>query len=741
MSSSNNRFFQSGRPFSMHFTVPMADIATTQKLLELAASRFDNDISPAERTLLEAVANATDADFSSLPEKDRIIRGDRLSWLCTEKSASGEVKYRGVSIIGGQIEGELNLEWAKISFPLRISRCCVKGIINLRNSRLLSLDFDNTSIEDLEADNVLVELNLSMRNDFTATKGVRLADARIGGDLVCNGGTFASVGDGPALEASGAKVQGSVLLGPGFIARNGVQLIRTTIGGNLICNRGGITSDGRRPALDAKVATIKGSVFLHKFKADGGVDLSDAAVKGDLRCRGGELIGCGNAPALKASGAKVQGSVLLGPGFIARNGVQLIRATIGGSLICNRGEFSKGKGKSAALDAYGAKIQGSVLLGRESAAKEADAGDEGAQVAASLDADVGDEGAEVAASLDADAGDEGAASLDADVKAEGASARLTVKGGVDLRFATIGEHLLCYGSHLIGTTKMPALNASDAKIDGSTYFNGIRAEGEMCFEYAYIARNFQWKDVKSPATAILNLKSAKVGTLFNAQESWPSNRNLIIRDFVYDQIDDRASPNADVQLRWLHLQPQETFSSQPYEQLAKVLKSSGYESEATEVLIAKQVDLRRYGDLWWWAKLWNRVLGFSIGHGYKPHRALLWIIYLVFLGGAVFHDGYRNHLITQSSDLQNGLEVKMNYPKFQPFVYSLDCFLPIIDLRQKGYWLPNANKGYEIVVPATGLRVRWGGLLRVYFWVHTILGWALTTLWLAGFTGLVRRLK
>jgi hypothetical protein len=51
------------------------------------------------------------------------------------------------------------------------------------------------------------------------------------------------------------------------------------------------------------------------------------------------------------------------------------------------------------------------------------------------------------------------------------------------------------------------------------------------------------------------------------------------------------------------------------------------------------------------------------------------------------------------------------------------------------------NKGYEIVVPATGLRVRWGGLLRVYLWVHTILGWALTTLWLAGFTGLVRRLK
>jgi hypothetical protein len=65
---------------------------------------------------------------------------------------------------------------------------------------------------------------------------------------------------------------------------------------------------------------------------------------------------------------------------------------------------------------------------------------------------------------------------------------------------------------------------------------------------------------------------------------------------------------------------------QPYGHLAKVLKSSGYESEATEVLIAKQDDLRCYGDLGWWAKFWNLVLEFSIGHGYKPHRAFLLMI-------------------------------------------------------------------------------------------------------------------
>jgi hypothetical protein len=117
------------------------------------------------------------------------------------------------------------------------------------------------------------------------------------------------------------------------------------------------------------------------------------------------------------------------------------------------------------------------------------------------------------------------------------------------------------------------------------------------------------------------------------------------------------------------------------------------------------------------------------------------MIFLVCLGAVFFHYGYRHHLITPTSEPQSGFDAKTNYPKFQAFVYSLDCFLPIIDLRQKGYWVPNANRGSEIVMTPIDLRVRWGGLLRFYLWFHTLVGWAFTTLCVAGFTGLVRRLK
>ena len=66
------------------------------------------------------------------------------------------------------------------------------------------------------------------------------------------------------------------------------------------------------------------------------------------------------------------------------------------------------------------------------------------------------------------------------------------------------------------------------------------------------------------------------------------------------------------------------------------------------------------------------------------------------------------------------------YKEFSPVVYSLDNFLPIINLGEKDHWMPNPHEG--------GL----GGFLRVYLWIHIALGWLLTTLFVAGLTPIVR---
>jgi hypothetical protein len=76
-------------------------------------------------------------------------------------------------------------------------------------------------------------------------------------------------------------------------------------------------------------------------------------------------------------------------------------------------------------------------------------------------------------------------------------------------------------------------------------------------------------------------------------------------------------------------------------------------------------------------------------------------------------------------------------PKFNPFTYSLETFVPLLKLALSDYWLPNAKYGGH-VWSVLGLPKTWGALLCIYMWFHIIAGWVLTTLWLAGLTGLVK---
>lgn len=124
-------------------------------------------------------------------------------------------------------------------------------------------------------------------------------------------------------------------------------------------------------------------------------------------------------------------------------------------------------------------------------------------------------------------------------------------------------------------------------------------------------------------------------------------------------------------------------------------------------------------------------------------RYIYMAIGVVVLGTVLFGTGYQHGLITPTEKdcspptqvIINDCAKYPNYPKFNPLIYSLDVFVPIIDLRLKSAWQPNANNG-ETEDPILHLKA--GAWLRYYFWLHIFFGWVLTTLWVAGFSGLVR---
>jgi len=116
-------------------------------------------------------------------------------------------------------------------------------------------------------------------------------------------------------------------------------------------------------------------------------------------------------------------------------------------------------------------------------------------------------------------------------------------------------------------------------------------------------------------------------------------------------------------------------------------------------------------------------------------RALWWILGFVLLGTALFGAGYRMRIITPTEASAYGKfaetgRAPMHYPSFNAFVYSLENFLPVVDLHQGEYWRPNPGLRDSGTVPAS--------LLRWYLWLHILAGWTLTPLLFAGLSGLIR---
>jgi hypothetical protein len=311
-------------------------------------------------------------------------------------------------------------------------------------------------------------------------------------------------------------------------------------------------------------------------------------------------------------------------------------------------------------------------------------------------------------------GDDPLSMVEATIKGDASfHAGFTTNGIVDLRLAHIGRGLSFNHARFVGTGEN-GLNAQRAQIDGTFY----------------------WVDITRTPGTMLDLSNARAASLWDDASSWPSPGRLSIDDFVYGDI--MGGPtDAKSRLEWIARQPS-GFRPQPYGQLAKVMRERGSDIGAIDVMIAKEQARRRVGGLGLGERIWNVLLEVTIGYGYRPMRAIWWIFFFVVLGAVLFGWGYRERTITPTESaaydcfVRNG-EPPLHYPPFNAFVYSLENFLPIVDLHQGIYWRPNPRHG-----SGGRLRALSGTVLRWYLWVHILAGWIITPLLAAGLTGLVR---
>lgn len=736
-----------------------AKTASEMSLPQLVAARFGN-LSRAEERLANAAATGETANCADLSAGDKNIRGDLLSWLCTNPQATAQLTYRGVSVDSAEIIGRVDLEWVRLSFPIRVSNCAIRDLILLNGGHIAFLSLAGSTMNKLEANGAYFEGTVRLCNRFKAERGVVLTRAKIDGDLDCADGQFVGMNESPAFDANGIEVKGNVFLRNGFKAQGGADLGGAKIDGDLDCQDGQFVGMGESLAFNANSIEVKRNVFLRNgFKAEGGANLTGAKIDGVLECEGGQFVGKDEGPALNANSIEVRKIVHLDNGFKAEGGVDLTAAKIDSGLECEGGQFI-GNDKALALTASAAEVKHGIFL-RNGFKAEGGVN----LVAAKIDGNLNCAGGQFVSNDKVPAFDAGRVRIEGDfdceggqfigndkalaLNANGGEVKYAIflrngfkaEGGVDLVAAKIGGDLDCGGGQFISNGKTSALNASEANIEGVAIFNaGFAAKGNVDFVAANANVGLVWSDVRSPEKAILDLRLSKIGKLLNDRNSWLNQGCLRIDGFVYDQIHAKSPPTAEFQLGWVRLQPQDRFLPQPFEQLAAVLRKMGLEEEARKVMIAKNQEHAQYvqGQPEW---LWYGLFGHLIGYGYTPWRAFFISLIVILIGWAAFRRGYCRGLITPTGGTEYMVEngeaqpVSKDYPKFNALVYSLETFVPIVKLGIAEHWEPNGNRDAYFVERSWLMT---GGCLRSYLWFHIIAGWVLTTLWVGGITGLVK---
>ncbi|MFJ3787306.1 oxidoreductase [Kitasatospora sp. NPDC090091] len=209
---------------------------------------------------------------------------------------------------------------------------------------------------------------------------------------------------------------------------------------------------------------------------------------------------------------------------------------------------------------------------------------------------------------------------------------------------------------------------------------------------------------KVPPTGRVSLSRARIGNLVDDPDAWPRGRRLGLTGFTYECLRPVAPFTVQQRIAWLEGSSVE-FQPESYEQLAAALRRDGADDDAREVLYAKQ--RRRRQTLPLPARIWGRMQDVTVGYGFRPGRAALWLLLAWALGSLYFST---HELQPLKADER---------PHWNPMLYALGQLLPVVDLGQQG-WNPGGADQWVV-----------SGLV--------IVGWVLATTVAAGATRMLQR--
>lgn len=293
---------------------------------------------------------------------------------------------------------------------------------------------------------------------------------------------------------------------------------------------------------------------------------------------------------------------------------------------------------------------------------------------------------------------------------------------------------------------VPALHGDGLQVEGGLFLDeGFRATGggvlgAVRLLGARIAGqlSLEGAELTNEDGLVLDLENAEAKTIFLPPETicpWgvagrstcdATSRRVDLSGFVYASLEDSHWS------QWLHLITRHTdgYHPQPYQQLAAVQRAAGHDADARKILIAQQEDLRERGEFGGWLTrtvhyLWGKLGGYGNRTGRIALTLLIVLLAAAGLGIAAGH-------IPTSPDHYVAMRTAQADDPHSP------CSLT----EQIGVGI---DRGLPLAT--TGIRSRcdfdttsgWGQTVTWATWVLQFFVWALATLFVAGYVGLIRK--
>jgi hypothetical protein len=261
------------------------------------------------------------------------------------------------------------------------------------------------------------------------------------------------------------------------------------------------------------------------------------------------------------------------------------------------------------------------------------------------------------------------------------------KPSIDLRVAQIGRDLICATRAGVSFSAHGEIRMRRAEIGRETNFSGAELGSgpttTALNAFGVITQELRLEVGVAPRGRV-NLRHARCHSLADNERFWDSDGRIELDDFRYDAlaqpIDLEDDDAVRQRLRWMRHAMRDVYRPGPYDQFSAMLRASGNEEHAAAVLIAKQkwryVALAEgYRVLGPMVRMWSWLQQWMVGYGYRPMRALLWLLVCLLAGTIWF-------AVHPAPDPANKDDVLV----WNPLLYTLDNLVPIVDFGHKNRW-------------------------------------------------------